>query len=63
MAPAMLLCTRCGSDHVIPLTFPSVLVEQLFLEAPDRPVAKCVDCSHRVTAAEVTVQEGEFAED
>lgn len=59
----MLVCASCGSDRVIPLTFPSVLVEQLFLEAADRPVAKCVDCSHRMTAAEVTAQEDEFAQD
>lgn len=60
---AMLLCASCGSERVIPLTFPSVLVEQVFLEAPDRPVAKCVDCSHRLTAAEVAAQEGDFAQD
>ena len=59
----MLLCTQCGSDRVIPLTFASVLVEQLFLEAPDRPAAKCVDCSRRITAAEVTAQEDGFAQD
>ena len=53
----MLLCASCGSERVIPLTFPSVLVENLLLEAADRPVAKCVDCSHRMTAAEVTAQE------
>ena len=59
----MLVCASCGSNRVLPLTFPSVLVEQLFLEAPDRPVAKCVDCSYRMTAAEVTAQEDEFAQD
>jgi hypothetical protein len=59
----MLVCTNCGSDRVLPLTFPSVLVEQLFLEATDRPVAKCVDCSHRMTAAEVTAQEERFDQD
>jgi hypothetical protein len=53
----MLLCPQCGSDRILPLTFPSTLIEQLFLEAPDRPVAKCVDCSRLVTAAEVTGQE------
>jgi hypothetical protein len=54
---AVLLCTQCGSDRVIRLTFPSVLVEALFVEAPDRPVAKCVDCGYRLTAVEVTAQE------
>ena len=53
----MLLCTQCGSDRVIPLTFPSVVLEALFVEAPDRPVAKCVDCGYRLTAVEVTHQE------
>jgi len=53
----MLLCTQCGGDRVIPLTFPSLLVDALFIEAPDRPVAKCVDCGHRLTAVEVTAQE------
>jgi hypothetical protein len=59
----MLVCTNCGSDRVLPLTFPSVLVEQLFLEATDRPAAKCVDCSHRMIAAEVTAQEERFDQD
>ncbi len=59
----MLLCARCGSDRVLPLTFPSLLVEQLFMEAPDRPVAKCVDCSRRMTAAEVAAQEDDSAQD
>lgn len=59
----MLVCARCGSDRILPLTFPPTLVEQLFLEAPDRPIAKCVDCSHRMTAAEVAVQEDEFTQD
>lgn len=59
----MLVCTHCGGDRVIPLTFPAVLVEQLFLEAPDRPVAKCVDCSHRLTAVEVAAQEDEYTQD
>ena len=54
---AMLLCLQCGSDRVIPLTFPSVLVEALFVEAPDRPVAKCVDCGSRLTAVDVAAQE------
>ena len=58
----MLVCVNCGSDRVVPLTFPSTLVEQLFLEAPDRPIAKCVDCSHRITAAEVNAQEDESAQ-
>ena len=59
----MLLCSQCGSDRVLPLTFPSVLIEQLFLEAPERPLAKCVDCGYRLTAAEVTAQEDDFAQD
>lgn len=57
----MLLCTACGSDRVVPLTFPSVLVEQLFIEAPDRPVAKCVECGHRMTAIEVADLEDPFS--
>lgn len=59
----MLLCANCGSDRLLPMTFPSVLVEQLFLDAPDRPAAKCVDCGYRMTAAEVTAQEDEFAQE
>jgi len=59
----MLVCGNCASDRVIPLTFPSVLIEQLFLEAPDRPVAKCVDCGYRLTASEVAAQEDDFAPD
>lgn len=59
----MLVCASCGSDRVLPLTFPSVLVEALFIEAPDRPVAKCVDCSYRLVAAEVTAQEDESVQD
>jgi hypothetical protein len=57
----MLRCTQCGSDRVIPLTFPSTIIEQLFIEAPDRPIAKCVDCSHRMTAIDISAQEDEFA--
>lgn len=53
----MLLCTKCGSDRVVPLTFPSVLIEQVYVEAPERPLAKCVECGYRLTAAEVTRQE------
>ena len=48
IARAMLPCASCGSDRGIPLSFPSELVEQLFQEAPNRPVAKCVDCSQRL---------------
>jgi hypothetical protein len=59
----MLVCANCGSDRVLPLTFHTAVVEQLFLQAPDRPVAKCVDCSHRMTAAEVTAQEDQLAQD
>ncbi len=59
----MLVCANCASDRVIPLTFPSVLVEEIFLKAPDRPVAKCVDCGHRLTAAEVATQEDEVTQD
>jgi hypothetical protein len=59
----MLPCASWGSDRIIPLTSPAVLIEQVFLEAPDRPVAKCVDCSHRLSAAEVTTQEDGFAQD
>jgi hypothetical protein len=59
----MLVCANCASDRVIPLTFPTVLIEQLFLEASDRPVAKCVDCGYRLTAAEVTAQEDNFPQD
>ena len=57
IARAMLLCPECQSDRVIPLPFPSVLVEQVFIESPDRPVGKCVDCGHRLTAVEVGAQE------
>lgn len=61
---AQCCCVRsAGVTASTPLTFPSTLVEQLFLEAPDRPIAKCVDCSHRMTAADVTKQEDELAQD
>jgi hypothetical protein len=61
-AVAMLRCPTCGSERLVPLTFPSVLVEALFVEAPDRPVAKCVDCSLRLTAADVAAQEDDAPE-
>ena len=52
----MLICPKCESDRVIPLTFPPDLGE-ITVGMPDRPVAKCADCGHELSAGEVTAQE------
>jgi hypothetical protein len=52
----MLVCPKCESDRVIPLTFPPALGD-VFVGMPDRPVAKCAACGHRLSAREVTAQE------
>ncbi len=53
---AMLVCPRCGSDRLVTLTFTSAMGEEL-VDLPKRPVAKCVDCGHRLWPSEVTAQE------
>jgi DNA-directed RNA polymerase subunit RPC12/RpoP len=52
-----LACPACGSDRVIPLTFPAVLAADVVADLPDRPLGKCVECGHRVTAAELGAEE------
>jgi uncharacterized Zn finger protein len=46
-------CPNCGSDRLVPLSF---LPSQGDDEAPvffDPPVAKCPDCGHRLSAADL----------
>ena len=53
-----LLCPSCGSDQVIPLNLPQDGVHgEILREMPERPLAKCIECGHRLTAAEVAAQE------
>jgi|HubBroStandDraft_4_1064222.scaffolds.fasta_scaffold05689_6 DNA-directed RNA polymerase subunit RPC12/RpoP len=52
----VLECPVCGSDRVVPLTFETA-VGELLAELPERPLAKCADCGHRLTAAEIAAQE------
>jgi len=52
----MLICPKCESDRVIPLTLPPDLGE-VMVGMPDRPVAKCADCGHELSAADVTAQD------
>jgi hypothetical protein len=51
----VLLCPACRDDRVVPLTFPAVLGE-IMVEMPDRPIAKCVGCGHRLSAREIEDQ-------
>lgn len=48
-------CPDCGSDRVILLTFPQD--EFIGDQVGERPLAKCAECGHRLTVAEVAVQE------
>jgi DNA-directed RNA polymerase subunit RPC12/RpoP len=50
-------CPACGSDRVIPLSFPPVVRDEILIATPERPIAKCVECGHRLSALEVSVQE------
>jgi Zn finger protein HypA/HybF involved in hydrogenase expression len=56
LSRVMLICPKCESDRVISLTFPPDLGE-LMVGMPDRPVAKCADCGHELSAEEVTAQD------
>jgi predicted RNA-binding Zn-ribbon protein involved in translation (DUF1610 family) len=53
----VLVCPNCGSDRVISLTFSPIVLTEVVIEMPDRPIAKCADCAHRLTAVEVAAQE------
>lgn len=55
-AAMVLVCPMCAGDRVIPLTFETVIGEML-AQLPERPIAKCASCGHRLTAREVTAQE------
>jgi transcription elongation factor Elf1 len=52
----VLTCPTCGDDRVIPLTFGPV-IEEIMVEKPDRPLAKCVVCGYRLSAWEIEAQE------
>ena len=43
------VCPLCGSDRVIPLSFPSD-GEEIVDELGERPHAKCAVCSNRIYA-------------
>lgn len=43
---AMVVCPKCGSDRMIPLTFVSALGEDR-TEMPRRAIAKCASCGER----------------
>jgi hypothetical protein len=42
----VVVCSKCGSDRLIPLTFPSPLGKDK-ADLPRRPVAKCAVCGER----------------
>jgi DNA-directed RNA polymerase subunit RPC12/RpoP len=52
----MIRCPICGSERVILLTFDRAAADML----PDaeRPLAKCVNCGHRLTTQQVLDQIG-----
>lgn len=52
----VLTCPACGDDRAIPLTFGPV-IEEIMVERPDRPLAKCVECGYRLSAGEIEAQE------
>lgn len=48
--PAMVVCTHCGSDRVVPLSFPPPWREVRHLgqrEIGPQPVIKCIRCGER----------------
>lgn len=45
----LILCPKCGSDRLIPLTFTPALGEE-WVDLPRRPVAKCANCGQRTFA-------------
>jgi DNA-directed RNA polymerase subunit RPC12/RpoP len=53
----MVVCPKCRSDRLVLLTFSAALGDEK-LDLPERPVAKCANCGHRLSAAEVAAQEG-----
>jgi len=55
MPKLMSLCPLCGSERLIPLTFPQD--EFIGVEVEDRPVAKCSICGHRIYDADVLIPE------
>jgi len=55
MSSLVSLCPLCGSDRLIPLTFPQD--EFLGDEVGDRPLAKCSICGHRIYDADVLIRE------
>ena len=51
----MIICPRCSSRRVVLLTFPDD--EPVRTNDAPRPMARCADCAHRLTAQEIASQE------
>jgi len=49
-------CPNCGSERLVLLTFTSAQGDEA-PDLPERPVAKCAACGHKLTAREVTAKE------
>lgn len=47
------LCPLCGSERVIPLTFPPGLGSVVRDDKDELPIAKCTVCSHRFYDGEI----------
>jgi DNA-directed RNA polymerase subunit RPC12/RpoP len=53
----MIRCPLCGSERLVLLTFPQD-AEVGTPDDADRPLAKCVNCEHRLTVQQVSEQIG-----
>ena len=54
-----ILCARCGSERLIPLTFGDSDNGDRVSELPARPIMKCVECSELLYARNVVRADGD----
>jgi DNA-directed RNA polymerase subunit RPC12/RpoP len=60
MLDALSLCPRCGSDRLIPLSFPE---DEATEEVQEQPVLKCAICGYRIYEPEITTQDTRQADE
>jgi hypothetical protein len=53
----LVLCPRCGTDRLIPLTFSGLRPDaDSQADLPERPLMKCVGCGERLYARDVKAE-------